>query len=43
VAPIYVAGHRNPDTDLIAAAVGYAELKQRLDPENEYVAVRLVS
>jgi manganese-dependent inorganic pyrophosphatase len=41
VTPIYVTGHRNPDTDSIAAAVGYAELKQRLDPENEYVAVRL--
>ena len=33
--------HRNPDTDSIAAAVGYAELKNRLDPENEYVPVRL--
>jgi manganese-dependent inorganic pyrophosphatase len=38
---IYVTGHRNPDTDSIAAAVGYAELKNRLDPENEYVPVRL--
>ena len=39
--PIYVTGHRNPDTDSIAAAVGYAELKGRLDPNNEYVGVRL--
>jgi manganese-dependent inorganic pyrophosphatase len=38
---IYVTGHRNPDTDSIAAAVGYAELKRRLDPANEYVPVRL--
>ncbi len=38
---IYVTGHRNPDTDSIAAAIGYAELKGRLDPENEYVPVRL--
>jgi manganese-dependent inorganic pyrophosphatase len=38
---IYVTGHRNPDTDSIAAAVGYAELKRRLDPHNEYVPVRL--
>ena len=38
---IYVTGHRNPDTDSIAAAVGYAELKSRLDPRNEYVPVRL--
>jgi manganese-dependent inorganic pyrophosphatase len=41
VRPIYVTGHRNPDTDSIAAAIGYAELKQRLDPNNEYVPVRL--
>jgi manganese-dependent inorganic pyrophosphatase len=38
---IYVTGHRNPDTDSIASAIGYAELKRRLDPNNEYVAVRL--
>jgi manganese-dependent inorganic pyrophosphatase len=38
---IYVTGHRNPDTDSIAAAIGYAELKGRLDPRNEYVPVRL--
>ena len=29
---IYVTGHRNPDTDSIASAIGYAELKRRLDP-----------
>ena len=39
--PIYVTGHRNPDTDSIASAIGYAELKSRLDPHNEYVPVRL--
>lgn len=38
---IYVTGHRNPDTDSIASAVGYAELNGRLDPRNEYVPVRL--
>src|SRR4051812_14490816 len=38
---IYVTGHRNPDTDSIGAAVGYAELMGRLDPRNEYVPVRL--
>jgi manganese-dependent inorganic pyrophosphatase len=38
---IYVTGHRNPDTDSIAAAVGYAELQRRLDPGNDYVPVRL--
>jgi manganese-dependent inorganic pyrophosphatase len=41
VARIYVTGHRNPDTDSIAAAIGYAELKRRLDPRNEYEPVRL--
>src|SRR6201996_6384514 len=41
VRPIYITGHRNPDTDSIASAIGYAELKARLDPRNEYVAVRL--
>ena len=39
--PIYVTGHRHPDTDSIAAAIGYAELKGRLDPRNDYVPVRL--
>jgi manganese-dependent inorganic pyrophosphatase len=38
---IYVTGHRNPDTDSIASAIGYAELKSRLDPNNDYVPVRL--
>jgi manganese-dependent inorganic pyrophosphatase len=39
---VYVCGHRNPDTDSIAAAIGYAELKNRLDGEEaDYVPVRL--
>jgi manganese-dependent inorganic pyrophosphatase len=38
---IYVTGHRNPDTDSIASAIGYAELMRRVDPRNEYVPVRL--
>src|SRR4051795_8185248 len=41
VSRIYVTGHRNPDTASVAAAIGYAELKGRLDPRNEYVPVRL--
>jgi manganese-dependent inorganic pyrophosphatase len=41
VSLIYVTGHRNPDTDSIAAAIGYAELKGRVDPETEYQPVRL--
>lgn len=28
--PLYVIGHRNPDTDSICAAIGYAHLKQAL-------------
>ncbi len=39
--PVYITGHRNPDTDSIASALGYAELKRRLDPNNDYVPVRL--
>jgi manganese-dependent inorganic pyrophosphatase len=38
---IYVTGHRNPDTDSIAAAIGYAELMGRLDADCDYVPVRL--
>jgi manganese-dependent inorganic pyrophosphatase len=38
---VYVTGHRNPDTDSVAAAIGYAELKRRLDPNSDYIAVRL--
>jgi manganese-dependent inorganic pyrophosphatase len=41
VSLIYVTGHRNPDTDSIAAAIGYAELKGRVEPETEYLPVRL--
>jgi manganese-dependent inorganic pyrophosphatase len=41
VSTIYVSGHRSPDMDSIASAIGYAELKGRLDPNNEYVPVRL--
>jgi manganese-dependent inorganic pyrophosphatase len=41
VPSIYVTGHRNPDTDSIASAIGYAELKRRLDLANDYVPVRL--
>src|SRR3954471_7591329 len=41
VSTIYVTGHRNPDTDSISAAIGYPELKRRLDPRHDYVPVRL--
>ena len=30
---VYVTGHRNPDLDSIGSAIGYAELKGRMDRE----------
>lgn len=36
--PIYVIGHRNPDTDSICSAIGYAHLKDALG--DEVMAVR---
>ncbi|HWT93641.1 MAG TPA: putative manganese-dependent inorganic diphosphatase [Solirubrobacteraceae bacterium] len=39
--PVYVTGHKNPDTDSIAAAIGYAEFRRRQDPDTDYVPVRL--
>jgi manganese-dependent inorganic pyrophosphatase len=41
VRPIYVTGHRKPDTDSIASAIGYAELRNRLDRDGTYEPVRL--
>src|ERR687893_963380 len=38
---VYVTGHRNPDTDSIASAIGYAEYKNLVDPENFYAPARL--
>ena len=38
---VYVTGHRNPDTDTIASAIGYAELKSKLNPDDVYVPARL--
>lgn len=37
---IYVTGHRNPDTDAIAAAIAYANLRQSLGERN-YKAARI--
>ena len=41
MAHVYVTGHKNPDTDTIASAIGYAELKNLVDPENYYAPARL--
>ncbi|MBQ7523392.1 MAG: putative manganese-dependent inorganic diphosphatase [Oscillospiraceae bacterium] len=38
--PIYVVGHRNPDTDSIVAAMAYAALRTALG-DREYVPARL--
>jgi manganese-dependent inorganic pyrophosphatase len=38
---VYVTGHKNPDTDTIASAIGYAEYKNLVDSDNNYEAVRL--
>ena len=36
---IYVIGHKNPDTDTIVAAMGYAFYKNKLEKTNKYVAM----
>ena len=38
--PIYVTGHRNPDTDSIVAAMAYAALQNALG-NRQYQAARL--
>ncbi len=38
--PIYVTGHRNPDTDSIVSAVAYAKLRNALG-DREFTAVRI--
>jgi manganese-dependent inorganic pyrophosphatase len=38
---VYVTGHRNPDLDSIASAIGYAELKQKQNPDDIYAPARL--
>ena len=38
--PVYVFGHKNPDTDSIVAAIAYASLRHALG-DRQYVACRL--
>jgi manganese-dependent inorganic pyrophosphatase len=40
MADIIVTGHRNPDMDSVCAAWCYADFKNRIDPENNYIPVR---
>lgn len=37
---VYITGHRNPDLDSICSAYGYAVLKNAIDKDNRYHAVR---
>ena len=37
---IFVVGHKNPDTDSICSAIAYADIKNRTQNEEEYVAMR---
>ena len=38
--PIYVIGHRNPDTDSICSAIAYADIKNKDFSEGEYIPKR---
>ncbi|MDE6219008.1 MAG: putative manganese-dependent inorganic diphosphatase [Lachnospiraceae bacterium] len=38
--PVYIVGHKNPDTDSICSAIAYAYLKNQCDSTNEYVPAR---
>ncbi|NOY22597.1 MAG: putative manganese-dependent inorganic diphosphatase [Acidobacteria bacterium] len=38
---VYIFGHKNPDTDSICSAIGYAELKNRLSTGTRYLPCRL--
>ena len=38
---IYITGHRNPDMDSLCSAYAYAKLKNQIDKDNEYIAVRI--
>lgn len=37
---VYVLGHRNPDTDSICSAIAYADVKNKENDGNHYVAAR---
>ncbi len=36
---IYITGHRNPDLDTLCSACAYANLKNQIDPDNEYIPI----
>lgn len=37
--PVYILGHKNPDTDSIASAIAYADIKNRTE-EGRFIAAR---
>lgn len=37
---IWIVGHKNPDTDSICAAIAYADLKNEIDSEHNYIPKR---
>ena len=37
---IYIIGHKNPDLDSIISAISYANLKNKLDSNNQYIPAR---
>ena len=37
---VYILGHRNPDTDSICSAIAYADVKNKENDGNHYVAAR---
>lgn len=36
---VYITGHRNPDLDSICGAISYAALKNKVDPDNQYIPI----
>ena len=38
--PVYIVGHKNPDTDSICSAIAYAYLKNKCDDTCEYIPAR---
>ena len=38
--PVYIVGHKNPDTDSICSAIAYAYLKNQCDDTCEYIPAR---
>lgn len=38
--PVYIVGHKNPDTDSVCAAISYAYLKNQLNDGKKYIPMR---